>query len=91
MTTTERDRELRQMASVRGFKLVKSRRRTPGRGDYGRYGLSDAKTDEPCFGFGKRGLTATSDEIVAWLEGQTEAGWRNSLRSPVRRTRSKSH
>jgi len=80
MSRRERDTELRQMALMRGFKLVKSRRRTPGRGDFGHYGLADAKTGAPCFGFGKRGLTATADDIEEWLRDQAVANWKNSLR-----------
>ena len=46
MPTRDIDAMLRAMAQVRGLKLVKSRRRKPG-GDFGRYGLKDAKTDKP--------------------------------------------
>ena len=88
MSSGKRDAELREMASLRGFKLVKSRRRTPGRGDYGRYGLADAKTDTPCFGFGKRGLTAKPEEIETYLRESAEAGWRRSLKTRSTRSRS---
>ena len=53
------DDALRDMAENRGCKLVRSRVRTPGRGDYGKFGLKDAKTGKEVFGFGKKGLTAT--------------------------------
>jgi mannose-6-phosphate isomerase-like protein (cupin superfamily) len=64
MPTTE---ELRASARNRGLKLVKSRRRKAG-GDFGKYGLSDAKGKE-LFGFGKTGLTASAEEIEAYLRG----------------------
>ena len=54
-TARARDAMLREMAKHRGFKLVKSRRRKPG-GDFGRFGLVDAKTGQDCFGIGKHGL-----------------------------------
>ena len=61
----QRDLMLREMAQHRGFRLVKSRRRKPG-GDFGRYGLADAKTGQDCFGIGKDGsLEASADEIEA--------------------------
>jgi hypothetical protein len=80
MPADPQDALLREMAQDRGLKLVKSRRRTPGRGDYGHYGLADAKTGKPCFGFGKRGLTATPDEVKEWLRAETAAGWKRSVR-----------
>lgn len=76
------DDALREMARNRGCRLVKSRRRKPG-GDFGRYGLKDAKTGNERLGFGARGLTATADEIRAFLRGDTVAGWKRSLIAPV--------
>ena len=76
---SERDDALRSMAANRGFKLVKSRRRKPG-GDFGRYGLKDAKTGKELLGFGGKGLTATAEEIEAFLRGGAEASWKSSLR-----------
>jgi ribosomal protein S18 acetylase RimI-like enzyme len=75
----ERDEMLREMAANRGCKLVKSRRRTPGAGDYGRYGLKDAETGREVFGFGPEGLTATPDEIEAYLRKGLIADWKTSL------------
>lgn len=69
---------LREMAKVRGFKLVKSRRRKPG-GDYGRYGLADAKSGKACYGIGERGLKATAEEIEQFLRGRSKADWKSSL------------
>jgi GNAT superfamily N-acetyltransferase len=79
----DRDAMLRELAQHRGFRLVKSRRRKPGVGDYGRYGLSDAKTGKQCFGFGAKGLEATSQEIEAYLRGRAKADWKSSLSAPA--------
>lgn len=78
---------LRELAANRGCKLMRSRRRTPGRGDYGRYGLKDAKTDEPVLGIGKRGLTATAEEIEAFLRTGAASGWKRSLGATPKRKR----
>ena len=85
---------LRDMAEHRGCKLVKSRRRTPGVGDYGRYGLKDAATGEEVIGFGADGLTATAAEIEAYLRKGLIADWKSSLAAapeaelpPVRKAR----
>ncbi|WP_129793422.1 GNAT family N-acetyltransferase [Sphingosinicella sp. CPCC 101087] len=74
------DDALREMAANRGCKLVKSRRRTPG-GDFGRYGLKDAKSGKEVMGFGGKGLTASAEEIEAFLRGGAEASWKSSLRT----------
>jgi ribosomal protein S18 acetylase RimI-like enzyme len=79
---SEQDDELREMAANRGCKLVKSRRRKPG-GDFGRYGLKDAKSGKEMFGFGAKGLIATADDIQAYLRGDAVAGWKRSLIAPV--------
>jgi predicted N-acetyltransferase YhbS len=75
---SEQDDALREMAANRGCKLVRSRRRKPG-GDFGRYGLKDAKSGKEVLGFGARGLTATAEEIQSFLRGGAAAGWRSSL------------
>ncbi|HEX2763276.1 MAG TPA: GNAT family N-acetyltransferase [Allosphingosinicella sp.] len=80
MAEADRDAKLREAAANRGLKLVKSRRRTPGVGDYGRYGLADA-SGRKLFGFGEGGLTATPDEIEAWLQKGLAANWKSSLKS----------
>jgi N-acetylglutamate synthase-like GNAT family acetyltransferase len=72
------DEMLREMARHRGFRLVRSRRRKPGSGDYGRYGLTDA-AGKKCFGFGKTGLTATSEQIESYLRSIESSSWRRSL------------
>ncbi|HEY0012068.1 MAG TPA: GNAT family N-acetyltransferase [Allosphingosinicella sp.] len=73
-----RDEMLRDMAAHRGLRLVRSRRRKPG-GDFGRYGLTDLKTGQDCFGIGKDGLEATADEIENYLRRGAVADWKRSL------------
>jgi GNAT superfamily N-acetyltransferase len=79
------DDALREMAANRGCRLVKSRVRTPGRGDHGKFGLRDLKTDREVLGFGSKGLTATAEEIEAFLRGGAASAWKSSVgKSPVR-------
>ena len=78
---------LRDMAANRGCKLVKSRVRTPGRGDYGRYGLRDAKTGRDVFGVGKKGLTGSPEEVEAFLRGDAAATWKASAGSIKRKAK----
>jgi ribosomal protein S18 acetylase RimI-like enzyme len=73
------DDELREMAANRGYKLVKSRIRTPGKGDHGRFGLKQSKGGKEVFGFAKKGLTAGADDIRAFLRGGSASGWQESL------------
>ncbi|TMJ17332.1 MAG: GNAT family N-acetyltransferase [Alphaproteobacteria bacterium] len=75
----ESDEALSELAANRGCKLVKSRLRTPGKGDYGRFGLKDSKSGREIFGFGKKGLTATPEEIAAFLRGNAAATWKSSV------------
>jgi GNAT superfamily N-acetyltransferase len=75
----EGDDQLREMAANRGCKLVKSRLRTPGKGDYGRFGLKDAKTGKALIGIGDKGLTASPEEIIAFLRGGAASGWKSSV------------
>ncbi|HEY0413507.1 MAG TPA: GNAT family N-acetyltransferase [Allosphingosinicella sp.] len=82
MAEPDRDAMLREMARNRGCTLVKSRRRTPGVGDYGRFGLKDAKSGEAVFGFGQGGLTASADEIEDHLRTGLVSSWKDSLASP---------
>ena len=79
---SEGDDALREVARNRGCKLVKSRRRKPG-GDYGRFGLKDAKSGKEVFGFGEDGLTASAAEIAGYLKRGAVAGWKRSLIAPV--------
>ena len=78
MADRERDAMLREMAQHRGFRLVKSRRRKPG-GDFGRYGLAGLESGRECLGFGPDGLTATAEEVHAYLRGGEVASWKRSL------------
>src|SRR5205085_1490072 len=83
---SEADDSLRDMAANRGCKLVRSRVRTPGRGDYGKFGLKDAKTGKEVLGFGKKGLTATADEIETFLRGGAASAWKSSVgKMPARK------
>lgn len=68
------------MAANRGLKLVGSLVRTPGKGDYGRYGLTDSAGSE-LLGFGRSGLTATAEEIEAYLHKGAATDWKSSLRT----------
>jgi predicted N-acetyltransferase YhbS len=76
----ERGDSLREMAANRGLKLVKSRVRTPGKGDYGRFGLTDP-AGAKLLGFGRSGLTATAEEVEAYLHKGAAADWKTSLRA----------
>jgi ribosomal protein S18 acetylase RimI-like enzyme len=80
MAGADRDDRLREAAANRGLKLVKSRIRTPGRGDYGRYGLEDP-SGKQLLGFGQGGLTATPEEIEAYLHKGAESDWKSSLKA----------
>jgi hypothetical protein len=60
MNDLDRDKMLKDMAANRGCKLVKSRRRKAGSGDFGRYGLQDAGSGREVFGFGAQGLLTAS-------------------------------
>ncbi|HEX8240986.1 MAG TPA: GNAT family N-acetyltransferase [Allosphingosinicella sp.] len=71
---------LRDAAANRGLKLVRSRIRTPGKGDYGRFGLTD-EAGTKLLGFGKSGLTATASEIEEYLHKGAAADWKTSLRA----------
>jgi ribosomal protein S18 acetylase RimI-like enzyme len=77
---------LGEMAANRGLKLVKSRVRTPGKGDYGRFGLTDG-AGAKLLGFGRSGLTATAEEIEAYLQKGAAADWKTSLRAAGGKTR----
>lgn len=81
MADAERERRLREAAANRGLKLVKSRRRKPGAGDYGKFGLTDAE-GRPLLGNGKHGLTASAEEIEAFLHKGLVADWKGSLKQP---------
>ena len=71
------DDALRDAAAHRGLKLVKSRRRKAGVGDYGRYGLTDGAGKE-LFGFGPEGLTAVPADIRDYLRKSEVSTWAQS-------------
>lgn len=75
----EQDDELRAMATHRGLKLVRSRRRKPG-GDFGLYGLKDAG-GAAVFGFGADGLTADAEAIREFLRGGMRSEWSTSVKT----------
>lgn len=77
------DGELRESARNRGLRLVKSRRRKQG-GDFGKFGLTDAKGKE-LFGFGKAGLTASAAEIEDYLRGAMRSDWKEAAKGLPRR------
>jgi len=77
MAEPDQDERLRESARHRGYRLLKSRKRKPGVGDYGLYGLADAQ-GKPLFGVGTDGLTATPDEIAAFLRKNELASWKSS-------------
>ena len=79
-----KDQALRGLAANRGFRLVKSRIRTPGRKDYGKYGLKDAQTGKEAFGFFRHRLAASAEEIEEHLRGLAELSWKASVRTPKR-------
>jgi len=74
---TVSDDQLREMARLRGFRLVKSRKRTPGLGDYGKYGLTDA-AGKALLGIKEGGLTASAADIQAYLRNSAMKTWRQS-------------
>ena len=69
--------ELRAIAEHRGMKLVRSRKRTPGVGDYGKFALTDA-AGNPLLGIGKQGLTASAADIAQYLRGGAADSWKLS-------------
>ncbi|HEV7311199.1 GNAT family N-acetyltransferase [Sphingopyxis sp.] len=77
MATEPTADELRAIAEHRGMKLVRSRKRTPGVGDYGKFGLTDA-AGKPLLGIGKQGLTASAAEIAEYLRGGAADSWKLS-------------
>lgn len=68
---------LREMAAHRGLRLVKSRRRKPGTGDYGMFGLTD-RSGKPLLGIGDKGLTASPQDVEAYLRKSTTDTWKTS-------------
>jgi ribosomal protein S18 acetylase RimI-like enzyme len=74
------DEDLREAASHRGLKLVKSRKRTPGVGDYGLFGLTKAD-GTPLFGVSENRLTATAEQIAEFLRKGEASTWAESAKT----------
>ncbi len=74
------DEDLREAASHRGLKLVKSRKRKPGVGDYGLFGLTDG-SGKPLFGVDGNALTATAEQIADFLRKGEVSTWAASAES----------
>ncbi|MDO7841908.1 GNAT family N-acetyltransferase [Sphingomonas immobilis] len=74
--------ELRELAQHRGLKLVKSRRRKAGVGDFGKFGLTDAE-GKPLLGIGDGELTASAEDIEAYLRAGATGTWRQSAQLPA--------
>lgn len=73
---------LRDAAAHRGFRLVASRKRTPGMGDYGKFGLTDPK-GKPVIGIGSDGLTASAEDVEAFLRRSELDTWKQSASAPA--------
>ena len=71
------DDQLREMAQHRGLKLVKSRRRKPGVGDFGKFGLTDA-AGKALLGIDEEGLTASAAEVEHYLRASEQSTWKQS-------------
>lgn len=80
---SEADDALRESARHRGLKLVRSRRRKPG-GDFGKFGLTDA-AGKKLFGFGADGLTASAEDIQAYLRGAMRSDWQEAAKGLPKR------
>jgi N-acetylglutamate synthase-like GNAT family acetyltransferase len=85
MTTGLTDEDLRDAASHRGLKLVKSRRRKPGVGDFGLFGLTDA-AGKPLLGIGDDGLTASAEQIADFLRKGEASTWAASAKATPARS-----
>jgi GNAT superfamily N-acetyltransferase len=70
---------LREMAQHRGLKLVRSRRRKPGTGDFGKFGLTDEQ-GKPLLGIGDHGLTANAEDIENYLRAGAASTWQQSAK-----------
>ncbi len=78
------DQKLRDMAEHRGMKLLKSRKRKAGVGDYGKFGLVDA-SGKPLLGIGSAGLTALPSEVEAYLRAAEISTWQASAKATTGR------
>ena len=75
---------LREAVRHRGLKLIKSRKRKPGVGDFGRFGLTDA-SGAPLLGIGRDGLTASAQQVDDFLRKGEVSTWAESAKiTPAR-------
>jgi len=89
MTDEPIDQKLRDMAEHRGLKLLKSRKRKPGSGDYGKFGLTDAE-GKALLGVSEKGLTASPEDIEAYLRKGATSTWKASAEVTPARSRHRS-
>jgi ribosomal protein S18 acetylase RimI-like enzyme len=82
--TLASDDQLREMAQHRGLKLLRSRRRKPGVGDYGKYGLTD-ESGIALLGVGENGLTASAQDIEDYLRASELGTWKQSAQGALQR------
>lgn len=85
MTDEPIDQKLRDMAEHRGLKLLKSRKRKPGSGDYGKFGLTDAE-GKALLGISEKGLTASPEDIEAYLRKGATSTWKASAEATPARS-----
>ncbi|WP_374549404.1 GNAT family N-acetyltransferase [Sphingobium yanoikuyae] len=85
MTDEPIDQKLRDMAEHRGLKLLKSRKRKPGSGDYGKFGLTDAE-GKALLGVSEKGLTASAQNIEAYLRKGATSTWKASAEATPARS-----
>lgn len=69
---------LAESARNRGLRLVRSRIRTAGKGDYGKVGLTD-RDGKPLFGFDGKTLTGSPEDAEAYLRNLNASDWGASL------------
>jgi GNAT superfamily N-acetyltransferase len=74
--------ELTQSARNRGLKLVRSRVRTPGKRQFGKVGLTDAK-GKPVFGMDAKGPTGAPEDVEDYLRNLGARDWGASLEVAV--------
>lgn len=70
---------LREAARHRGYRLLGSKKRTAGVGDYGKFGLADSK-GKRIVGSGPDGLTASAADIETYLRGSELETWKKLLK-----------
>ena len=83
----ETNDQLRDLAAHRGLKLILSRRRKAGAGDFGKFGLTDA-AGKPLLGISEEGLTASAADVEAYLRTGAVSTWRQSAEVTPDRPRS---